>query len=756
MIKKKLMKKVIGIFLILIASQSVFAQSGWQNTFYQYVSAINKLVKVGDSTYCAFCYDGKNYFKTTNGGLQWNTFQFSDSANYRILDGKFLNSNTGWIVGNNYNNTKGVVLKTTNGGINWQPLNSDSINSYCKSLSLLNENTGWVVSRGSASFGNLYKTTNGGNTWNTTQFLNSQNMQRVKFFDNENGWVCGFDKVISKTTNGGLNWTNKIVNNVANYTYVFYSDIYPVSMNECWALLSANNLSNVTNLVYKTTDGGDNWTLMYSYTDGLNGNSSSIWNIEFTDSQTGYLSGGFNFIAKTTNGGINWNSLSTSIQIYSILPLNNVQILAGGINTQNTAIVLKSTDEGGSWNQIFSNRNYNFVGVYFKDFQNGLAIEEKGVIFRTSNGGTSWNKIYENSSYVFSLIKFPSDTNGLIFCNAGKFLRTSDFGNNWTELTTPLAESKSKVIFINELTGFALGTGQNLYTTSNGGLNWNIINVPLTGGDFTPLSGYSDMSFINSNTGWMCAAAYTYIPHGQGFYSYSNVIKKTVNGGLSWYIVYSSSSSFQYKTLKFFTENRGWTWISNLILETTDSGFSWNVLNTNPTFIYKKLEMFNESTGWIGGSDYIVKTTNAGVNWFLQLQENGINVNSIFIKDENNVWFTGSNNRIYKTTNGGGIISAINQINSETPNNFSLSQNYPNPFNPSTKINYEVKSSGFVSLKVFDLLGKEVASLVNEKQNAGSYAVVFNSSEFNLPSGIYFYTLNAGEFKETRKMVLVK
>ncbi len=96
------------------------------------------------------------------------------------------------------------------------------------------------------------------------------------------------------------------------------------------------------------------------------------------------------------------------------------------------------------------------------------------------------------------------------------------------------------------------------------------------------------------------------------------------------------------------------------------------------------------------------------------------------------------------------------QTSNVVPDNFSLSQNYPNPFNPSTRINYELRNTNYVTLKVFDLLGKEVASLVNEKQNAGSYAVDFNSSEFNLPSGIYFYTLNAGEFKETKKMVLVK
>lgn len=102
-------------------------------------------------------------------------------------------------------------------------------------------------------------------------------------------------------------------------------------------------------------------------------------------------------------------------------------------------------------------------------------------------------------------------------------------------------------------------------------------------------------------------------------------------------------------------------------------------------------------------------------------------------------------------------VNGITGINNQNfPVNYSLSQNYPNPFNPSTKINYEIKSTGLITLKVFDLIGKEVAQLVNEKQNAGSYVVDFSSTEFNLPSGIYFYTLSAGEFKVTKKMVLVK
>ena len=80
--------------------------------------------------------------------------------------------------------------------------------------------------------------------------------------------------------------------------------------------------------------------------------------------------------------------------------------------------------------------------------------------------------------------------------------------------------------------------------------------------------------------------------------------------------------------------------------------------------------------------------------------------------------------------------------------------NYPNPFNPKTIINYQLSMFNFISLKVYDILGNEVATLVNERQNAGTYSVEWDAS--NYPSGVYFYKLQAGEFVETKKMTLIK
>lgn len=97
-----------------------------------------------------------------------------------------------------------------------------------------------------------------------------------------------------------------------------------------------------------------------------------------------------------------------------------------------------------------------------------------------------------------------------------------------------------------------------------------------------------------------------------------------------------------------------------------------------------------------------------------------------------------------------GIIQNL----SENPKTYTLSQNYPNPFNPITNINYAIPSSGFVTMKVFDVNGKEIESLVNQKQNAGSYSVTFNAA--NYPSGIYFYMLESDNFSETKKMILIK
>jgi len=96
----------------------------------------------------------------------------------------------------------------------------------------------------------------------------------------------------------------------------------------------------------------------------------------------------------------------------------------------------------------------------------------------------------------------------------------------------------------------------------------------------------------------------------------------------------------------------------------------------------------------------------------------------------------------------------IKKISTEIPSLFSLSQNYPNPFNPITKIRFDLPKNVNVKLTIYDMLGREVETIVNEQLNAGSYEVNWDGTKYT--SGVYYYRLNAGEFVETKKMILVK
>ena len=112
------------------------------------------------------------------------------------------------------------------------------------------------------------------------------------------------------------------------------------------------------------------------------------------------------------------------------------------------------------------------------------------------------------------------------------------------------------------------------------------------------------------------------------------------------------------------------------------------------------------------------------------------------------------NKEVLNANKGTYVATGINNISNEIPNNYSLEQNYPNPFNPTTNIRFAIPKSGFTSLKVYDAMGREVATLINSKLEAGRFEAEFNAS--NLSSGVYFYKLVSGDFSEVKKMALIK
>lgn len=152
----------------------------------------------------------------------------------------------------------------------------------------------------------------------------------------------------------------------------------------------------------------------------------------------------------------------------------------------------------------------------------------------------------------------------------------------------------------------------------------------------------------------------------------------------------------------------------------------------------------------------VEKTTDGGYNWFNQTVPSG-NYYSIQFTDTSIGWTGGS--KLLHTTDGGGPPVGITPISNEVPSEFKLYQNYPNPFNPSTNIKYQIVNNKYVKIVVYDVIGKEIITLVNGKHSAtggaGTYEVDFDGS--NLPSGVYFYSLIVdGIIKDTKKMILLK
>lgn len=407
--------------------------------------------------------------------------------------------------------------------------------------------------------------------------------------------------------------------------------------------------------------------------------------------------------------------------------------------------------------------------IQFVSSTEGWISEAHGRMLHTTNAGTDWSVVTPFPSDTVTSMTDPANSMwwadqkhgwkinwlGTSFADAhgAVIQRTTDGGNSWTKnvLSTVAGEMGFQIQFVDTNNGWAsvynysLGSMVTLRST-NGGSNWDTV---ATSGIFY---------FVDTNNGWSIGGTKIY---------------HTANGGNNWSLQYTSAGTGGFNAVQFTDLNHGWVvGDSCKILKTTDGGGTWTpITNTgiSSNFRSKGLFFVNANFGWIGSkivnmpisSDVGINlyTTNGGASWTTQSfpgAENSDNVWSIFFWDANNGWFTTDAGKIGHTTNGGGT-TAIVQAKNTMPAGFSLSQNYPNPFNPTTLITYNVPAVGtpyIVSLKVFDVLGREVATLVNETKSAGTYNATFNASKF--ASGVYFYQLKAGNILQTKKMILMK
>ena len=343
-----------------------------------------------------------------------------------------------------------------------------------------------------------------------------------------------------------------------------------------------------------------------------------------------------------------------------------------------------------------------------------ICVGNNGTIVRKRLN--DWEVLLSNVNVTLNkiLVDYPSQTSSgdlyFVIGDNGTVLKSTNRGDDWTKINFPTTDNLYDITENSEHKIFVSGENYCFYSTMDDGDTWNpegigINNITRSG----PFSSYNKIYFYDNNAGYVGG------PYG--------LILKTTDGGLSW----------KFRSASGFDE------VNDLFFISPDSGVS------------------------VGPNGIARLTTDGGDNWFeddgLTAFLNGETIKKIVPFGKNHGLVIGENGFDIFVAKDSTYLDSLPLVTSVKYQNIlveelKLEQNYPNPFNPTTTIKYTILESGLVTLKVYNLIGEEIASLINEEKGMGSYEVEFDA--LALPSGIYYYRLQSGDYIETKKMVLLR
>lgn len=390
------------------------------------------------------------------------------------------------------------------------------------------------------------------------------------------------------------------------------------------------------------------------------------------------------------------------------------------------------------WFPQNSNTNSKLTSVCFVNENTGWVCGDN-IVLKTTTSGDSWH--LDSLNGYHNAIYFINGLRGFVCSNGGLFYRTQDGGGTWTPVNSGTSAHLRSIEFLNQNTGLLAGDEDYAAKTVDGGMTWNRISID---------SGYNlfAVDLVNENVYYIAATSATVI--------------KTTNGGITWTAL-SQNMPNPFFTVRFSNENTGWAMgCCGMYLMTVNGGLNWTEIQYL-TFGYTLFScVFSDAnSGWsCGDAGNIIRTTNGGTSWDSLVSGTDNSLYSVFFVNNNTGWTVGYAGTILKTTNGGGpgFVIGIEKTYSGIPSSFRLYQNYPNPFNNATKIRFSVFSESgkgnSTTLKIFDVSGKEVETLVNEELRAGAYEMNWDGS--NYPSGVYFYRLSKGRSVLSQRMILLK
>ena len=525
--------------------------------------------------------------------------------------------------------------------------------------------------------------------------------------------------------------------------------------------------------VFVSTDDGASWARAST---GLSGSGARVGS--FAASGANVVAGTRQGAFRSTDNGAHWNLCSSGLANTSVSALyaNGSDFFAGTYG----AGVYRSTDGGVNWNAAgtIGNPNVRAFTAVGTDLLAGTYGYDG--VYRSSNAGTTWTSAGKGvvGTGVFALAAHSGKT--IVSTYDFVFASTNE-GTVWSRSDSGLT-SKTLYSLLSRTNDLLAGTtGAGVFRSTDGGISWSPANTGLNGNGGTVW----DMAFDGANL----------------FAATSSGVFRSTNDGGQW--VQTTSGIADSATMRLIATNGVLCCgTRSSVYRSTDAGQNWSVaINGLPLY-------FRPTDFAVAGGDLFVSITGGvyrssdyGVHWvsmneglppnpdvqalatydraapngptlFAGLDNGGVYVSP----DTGTTWvdvgtgLTGAGKSVYSLLAAQGILYAgtpasgvwkrqLSQMvtsiaGGSRATSFVLDQNYPNPFNPSTTIRYELPKASLVRLSVYDILGREVRILVNERENAGSYRVTCDAT--GLASGVYFYRLHAGSFVKSLKLLLLR